>query len=66
MSKLNTPFRYDYVGSFLRPEVLKKSSEAASGNITGNTSGAAIQKRRQRRRLQWVMAVVREDRKSVV
>ena len=26
MSK-NTPFRYDYVGSFLRPETLKKQGE---------------------------------------
>jgi len=25
MSKTNTPFRYDYVGSFLRPEKLKKA-----------------------------------------
>ena len=25
MSKANTPFRYDYVGSFLRPEALKKA-----------------------------------------
>ena len=27
MSKLITPFRFDYVGSFLRPEVLKKARE---------------------------------------
>lgn len=25
MSDLKTPFRYDYVGSFLRPEKLKKA-----------------------------------------
>ena len=25
MSELKTPFRYDYVGSFLRPEELKKA-----------------------------------------
>ena len=25
MSKLQTPFRYDFVGSFLRPEKLKKA-----------------------------------------
>ena len=25
MSKLQTPFRYDFVGSFLRPEELKKA-----------------------------------------
>ena len=25
MSKLHTPFRYDFVGSFLRPEYLKKA-----------------------------------------
>ena len=24
MADLKTPFRYDYVGSFLRPEVLKQ------------------------------------------
>lgn len=35
MSKLNTPFRYDYVGSFLRPEVLKKAREDyENGKIT--------------------------------
>lgn len=26
MSNLRTPFRYDFVGSFLRPEKLKKES----------------------------------------
>lgn len=31
----NTPFRYDYVGSFLRPERLKKArADYESGNIT--------------------------------
>ena len=25
MSKLQTPFRYDFVGSFLRPEKLKEA-----------------------------------------
>ena len=25
MSKLQTPFRYDFVGSFLRPEKLKQA-----------------------------------------
>ena len=25
MAKLNVPFRYDYVGSFLRPERLKQA-----------------------------------------
>ena len=25
MADLKTPFRYDYVGSFLRPEVLKQA-----------------------------------------
>lgn len=25
MANLTTPFRYDYVGSFLRPEKLKKA-----------------------------------------
>ena len=34
MSK-NTPFRYDYVGSFLRPEQLKKArAEFEAGTIT--------------------------------
>ena len=34
MSK-NTPFRYDYVGSFLRPEQLKKArAEYETGTIT--------------------------------
>lgn len=35
MSKGNTPFRYDYVGSFLRPEKLKKArQEFEAGKIT--------------------------------
>lgn len=35
MSKLNTPFRYDYVGSFLRPEKLKKArADFEAGTIT--------------------------------
>ena len=28
MSKLQTPFRYDFVGSFLRPQVLKDAKAA--------------------------------------
>ena len=27
MSKLQTPFRYDYVGSFLRPAALKEARQ---------------------------------------
>ena len=35
MTKLQTPFRYDYVGSFLRPEGLKKARAAfEAGDIT--------------------------------
>jgi methionine synthase II (cobalamin-independent) len=35
MSNLNTPFRYDYVGSFLRPEKLKQArADYAEGKIT--------------------------------
>lgn len=35
MSNLQTPFRYDYVGSFLRPERLKQArAEFAEGKIT--------------------------------
>ena len=34
MSKLHTPFRYDYVGSFIRPERLKKArADYESGKI---------------------------------
>ena len=36
MSTLHAPFRYDYVGSFLRPEKLKKArAEFDKGTITG-------------------------------
>lgn len=47
MGKLTTPFRYDYVGSFLRPEALKKVREAhAEGKATDeelkNAENAAI------------------------
>ena len=35
MSKLLTPFRYDFVGSFLRPEELKTArAEFEAGRIT--------------------------------
>ena len=35
MSQLYTPFRYDFVGSFLRPEELKKArTEFEAGKIT--------------------------------
>lgn len=35
MGKKNTPFHYDYVGSFLRPDYLKKArADYAEGNIT--------------------------------
>ena len=38
MSNLQTPFRYDYVGSFLRPEKLKKARrEFDEGNISYGT-----------------------------
>ena len=28
MSKIQTPYRYDFVGSFLRPQVLKDAKKA--------------------------------------
>ena len=35
MANLTTPFRYDYVGSFLRPEKLKKArADFEAGKIT--------------------------------
>ena len=35
MSNLVTPFRYDFVGSFLRPERLKKArADYEQGNIS--------------------------------
>ena len=36
MSKLQEPFRYDYVGSFLRTEELKKASTDVSANDRSN------------------------------
>lgn len=37
MSKNNAPFRYDYVGSFLRPQEVKKAREAfVSGDISAD------------------------------
>ena len=33
MAKLNVPFRYDYVGSFLRPERLKQARKDFENNI---------------------------------
>ena len=38
MSILKTPFRYDFVGSFLRPEKLKQAKKDFSeGKITENS-----------------------------
>lgn len=34
MSKLLTPFRYDFVGSFLRPEELKTARKAKISRIS--------------------------------
>ena len=37
MTKLNTPYRYDYVGSFLRPEELKQArTDFENGKITAD------------------------------
>lgn len=37
MTKLNTPFRYDYVGSFLRPTALKQArTDFENGKITAD------------------------------
>ena len=37
MSKTNTPFRYDYVGSVLRPAELKQArADAEGGGGSGN------------------------------
>ena len=35
MSKLQTPFRYDFVGSFLRPEKLKKARKQFDNGSIG-------------------------------
>ena len=35
MTKIHTPFRYDYVGSFLRPEALKAArADFEAGKIS--------------------------------
>ena len=42
MANLTTPFRYDYVGSFLRPEKLKKArADFEAGKITREQIGRA-------------------------
>lgn len=42
MSKLNAPFRYDFVGSFLRPEALKKArADFEQGTISREALTAA-------------------------
>ena len=35
MSKVQTPLRYDYVGSFLRPEKLKKARRQFDEGLCG-------------------------------
>ena len=39
MNKTNTPFRYDYVGSFLRPAALKQARADFQSGSTHQTSG---------------------------
>ena len=40
MADLKTPFRYDYVGSFLRPEALKQARKNfEEGKITKEEAG---------------------------
>ena len=41
MSNLQTPFRYDFVGSFLRPEKLKKARRQFN---EGKIDAAALKK----------------------
>ena len=38
MSKLQTPFRYDFVGSFLRPEKLKEARSQFDNGSIGTTN----------------------------
>lgn len=38
MSKNNSPFRYDYVGSFLRPESVKKQEQILKPELSLLTS----------------------------
>ncbi len=42
MSTLKTPFRYDFVGSFLRPEKLKAAKKAFEG-VTHEKDGGGVQ-----------------------
>ena len=45
MADLKTPFRYDYVGSFLRPEVLKQARKNfEEGKITKEECDAVVDK----------------------
>lgn len=43
MSTLTTPFRYDYVGSFLRPEKLKKARADFAAGKTGRDELTAVE-----------------------
>lgn len=43
MSVLNTPFRYDYVGSFLRPEALKKARADFESGAIGKDQLKAVE-----------------------
>ena len=51
MSKLQTPFRYDFVGSFLRPQVLK-DAKAAYRERSPRRSSIKLLMRRSSRSLQ--------------
>lgn len=43
MSKTNTPFRYDYVGSFLRPAELKQARADFQGGKIGADELKAVE-----------------------
>ena len=48
MSKIQTPYRYDFVGSFLRPQALEEAKSGISGMENCQQGGSLIGSRRRR------------------
>ena len=48
MKNFQTPFRYDFVGSFLRPEAIKRArAEFEAGKITAEEAKCIYEKKCQ-------------------
>ena len=63
MATLRSPFRYDFVGSFLRPQAIKTArAEFKAGEITGARLASIHNLRFLLRMMEDIRAAIAEDR----